>query len=179
MCRSSAIRLTYNTLDNNSHPTSGLYAEFKQDFAGVGGDVNFIRSSAETRNYYEVFPDVVGVLKLQGGNIAGWGGKDLRMLDNFQMGPNLVRGFAPSGIGPRDLTPGTTKTRSAAPCTGVRASRRRRRFISCRRKSASSLPPSPTPAHCGIIRADLLGRDWRNTAGRRFPDRFARRSASV
>ena len=28
----------------------------------------------------------------------------LRMLDHFQMGPNLVRGFAPAGIGPRDLT---------------------------------------------------------------------------
>ena len=34
--------------------------------------------------------------------------KRLRMLDQFQMGPNLVRGFAPAGIGPRDLTPGTT-----------------------------------------------------------------------
>ena len=29
------------------------------------------------------------------------------MLDHFQMGPNLVRGFAPAGLGPRDLTPGT------------------------------------------------------------------------
>ena len=29
------------------------------------------------------------------------------MLDHFQMGPNLVRGFAPAGIGPRDLTSGT------------------------------------------------------------------------
>jgi outer membrane protein insertion porin family len=28
------------------------------------------------------------------------------MLDHFKMGPNLVRGFAPSGIGPRDTTPG-------------------------------------------------------------------------
>jgi outer membrane protein insertion porin family len=100
--------LAYNTIDNNKSPTSGLYAEFKQDFAGVGGDVNFVRSSFETRNYYELVSDVVGVLKFQGGNIAGWGGKDLRMLDHFQMGPNLVRGFAPSGIGPRDLTPGTT-----------------------------------------------------------------------
>jgi outer membrane protein insertion porin family len=27
------------------------------------------------------------------------------MLDHFQMGPNLVRGFAPNGIGPRDLNP--------------------------------------------------------------------------
>jgi outer membrane protein insertion porin family len=25
------------------------------------------------------------------------------------MGPNLVRGFTPNGIGPRDLTPGTTQ----------------------------------------------------------------------
>jgi outer membrane protein insertion porin family len=100
--------LAYNTLDNNKSPTSGLYAELKQDFAGVGGDVNFLRSSAEARNYYEVYPDVVGVLKLQGGYVTGWGSKDLRMLDHFQMGPNLVRGFQPAGIGPRDLTSGTT-----------------------------------------------------------------------
>src|SRR6476469_2502205 len=100
--------LSYNTLDNVKTPTSGLYAELRQDFAGAGGDVNFIRTQAEARTYYEVLPDIVGVLKLQGGNIAGWGDRDLRMLDHFQMGPNLVRGFATSGIGPRDLTPGTT-----------------------------------------------------------------------
>jgi outer membrane protein insertion porin family len=99
----------YSTLDNNKNPTSGLYAEFKQDFAGVGGDVNFIRSTVESRAYYEVFSDVVGVLRLQGGHIAGWGSRDLRMLDHFQMGPNLVRGFAPAGFGPRDLTPGTSQ----------------------------------------------------------------------
>jgi outer membrane protein insertion porin family len=29
------------------------------------------------------------------------------MLDHFQGGPNLVRGFAPAGFGPRDLTPGS------------------------------------------------------------------------
>jgi outer membrane protein insertion porin family len=100
--------VSYNTLDNNKLPTSGLFAELKQDFAGVGGDVNFVRSQVEARNYYEVFSDVVSVLKLQAGNISAWGGKDLRMLDHFQMGPQIVRGFAPAGIGPRDLTPGTT-----------------------------------------------------------------------
>ena len=85
------------------NPTSGIYAEFKQDFAGVGGDVNFVRSTIEARTYYEMFSDVVAVLRLQGGHVTGWGGKDLRMLDHFQMGPNLVRGFAPNGIGPRDI----------------------------------------------------------------------------
>ena len=100
--------LSYNTLDNVNSPTSGLYASITQDLAGVGGDVNFIRTTGQIRNYYEVLPDVVGVIKLQGGHVAGWGGKDLRMLDHFFLGPDLVRGFAPAGIGPRDLSPGTT-----------------------------------------------------------------------
>jgi outer membrane protein insertion porin family len=95
---------TYNALDNNKAPTSGFYAEFKQDLAGVGGDVNFTRETADMRTYYEVLPDIVSVLHLQGGVVNSWGGQQLRSLDHFQMGPNLVRGFAPSGIGPRDLT---------------------------------------------------------------------------
>src|SRR5436305_844891 len=89
----------YNTLDNNKSPTRGLLAEFRQDFAGLGGDVRW---------YYELISDIVSVLHLQGGHVTGWGDKDLRMLDHFQMGPNLVRGFATAGIGPRDLTLGTS-----------------------------------------------------------------------
>ena len=100
--------LTYNTLDNVNSPTSGLLAKITNDFAGVGGDVNFIRTTGEVRKYYEVVPDVVSVVKLQGGHVGAWGGKDLRMLDHFQMGPNLVRGFATAGIGPRDLTNGSS-----------------------------------------------------------------------
>jgi outer membrane protein insertion porin family len=95
---------TYNTLDNNKAPTSGFYAELKQDLAGVGGDVNFTRETADMRTYYELLPDIVSVLHLQAGVVNPWGGQQLRSLDHFQMGPNLVRGFAPSGIGPRDLT---------------------------------------------------------------------------
>jgi outer membrane protein insertion porin family len=103
--------LSYNTLDNNRNPTSGLLATLRQDFAGVGGDVNYLRTTATVKSYYEVLPDVIGLLNLQGGIINGFGGRalkdegvNLRMLDHFQMGPQLVRGFAPSGIGPRDLT---------------------------------------------------------------------------
>jgi outer membrane protein insertion porin family len=100
--------MAYNTLDNNKNPTSGVYAALNQDFAGVGGDVKFIRTTVDARSYYEMFSDVVAVLHLQGGHISSWGGNNLRELDHFQMGPNLVRGFQPAGLGPRDLTPGTT-----------------------------------------------------------------------
>ena len=96
--------LAYNTLDNNKNPTNGLLVEFKQDGAGAGGDVRFVKSTIDSRLYNEIFPDIVGLWRVQGGYATGWGGEGLRMLDHFQGGPNLVRGFAPAGFGPRDLT---------------------------------------------------------------------------
>ncbi len=101
--------LSYNTLDNNKNPTSGVFLSFSQDFAGVGGDADYVRSTVEMRTYYEPVTDLVSVLHLQGGNITGLdNGGTVRLLDDFKMGPNLVRGFEPAGIGPRDITPGTT-----------------------------------------------------------------------
>jgi outer membrane protein insertion porin family len=101
--------LTYNTLDNNKKPGGGLLVEFKQDMAGLGGDVNFLKSTVDSRFYHEIMPDVVGLVRVQAGHASGWGGNDLRMLDHFQGGPNLVRGFQTNGFGPRDLTSGTTQ----------------------------------------------------------------------
>jgi outer membrane protein insertion porin family len=95
--------LSYNTLDNNRAPTNGLIVEFKQDMAGAGGDVRNLKTTIDARLYNEIFPDVVGMVRVQGGYATGWGGQDLRMLDHFQGGPNMVRGFAPAGFGPRDL----------------------------------------------------------------------------
>jgi len=45
------------------------------------------------------------LVHVQSGILNKVGNNDLRMLDMFQMGPNLVRGFAPNGIGPRDINP--------------------------------------------------------------------------
>ncbi|MET0877471.1 MAG: outer membrane protein assembly factor BamA, partial [Tardiphaga sp.] len=95
--------LNYNTLDNNKNPTDGLFVEFKQDYAGVGGDVSYLKTTIDAKYYTPLVADIVGLLRAQGGMLNSVG-KDIRMLDNFQMGPNLVRGFAPNGIGPRDLT---------------------------------------------------------------------------
>jgi outer membrane protein insertion porin family len=100
--------LIYNTLDNNKNPTAGVRAELKQDLAGLGGDVNFIRTTGDVRLYQEVIPDYIGLLRFQAGNIASWGGSTLRFNDQFQGGPNLVRGFRQNGFGPRDLTWYTT-----------------------------------------------------------------------
>jgi outer membrane protein insertion porin family len=97
--------LDYNTLDNNKNPTDGLLIDFKQDFAGVGGDVTYLKSAVDAKYYAPLVADIVGLIHLQGGILNKVGSNDLRMLDQFQMGPNLVRGFAPNGIGPRDINP--------------------------------------------------------------------------
>lgn len=99
--------LVYNTLDNNKSPTSGFLVTWAQDFAGVGGDVKYIKSTVDAKYYTPVVSDIVGLLRVQGGMLNDWGNNGLRMLDHFQMGPNLVRGFEPLGIGPRDLNSST------------------------------------------------------------------------
>jgi outer membrane protein insertion porin family len=111
--------LVYNTVDNNKNPTSGINLNFGQDFAGVGGNEAYMRTVVDFHSYYEPVSDLVGMVHLQAGDILGLqkcptpntcvsNNDYVRMLDDFKMGPNVVRGFAPAGIGPRDNTPGTS-----------------------------------------------------------------------
>lgn len=97
------LTFTYNTLDNNVDPRNGIFAELKPEIAGLGGDSHYLRVTGDARYYRELFEDVVGIARVQGGHIQGFG-DDLRIVDHFFLGPGLVRGFAPSGIGPRDLS---------------------------------------------------------------------------
>ncbi|NNM72493.1 outer membrane protein assembly factor BamA [Enterovirga aerilata] len=111
----AGLTLAYNTVNDLRNPRNGLYAEAKPEFAGLGGDSNFFRISGEARYYHEIYEDIVGLVKIQGGHIEATGrnrssnglltfGGDLRLVDHFFLGPTLVRGFAPSGIGPRDIS---------------------------------------------------------------------------
>jgi outer membrane protein insertion porin family len=98
--------LIWDNVDNRKDPTSGVFATFHQDFAGLGGNSQFIRETLDGRYYYPVTDDLVAMFRLQGGQINGIGGQanNLPIIDNFNLGPTLVRGFAPGGIGPRDIS---------------------------------------------------------------------------
>jgi outer membrane protein insertion porin family len=100
--------ITYNTLDNNKLPTSGFDSQLRQDLAGLGGDVRFLRTTEDLRYYQQLGGDLVGMVRAQGGYITGWGGSQVPLMNTFFGGPSLVRGFATDGFGPRDLTPGST-----------------------------------------------------------------------
>ena len=100
--------VVYSTLDSTKNPTSGIRAQFNNDFAGLGGAAKFARTTNDVRYYHPIAGDVVGMVRAQSGYVTPWGGQQLPLLDGFFGGPQLVRGFAPNGFGPRDLTPGTT-----------------------------------------------------------------------
>jgi outer membrane protein insertion porin family len=100
--------LAYSTLDNARNPSDGMRADLRQDTAGLGGGAEFIRSTTDLRAYKSLGDDLVASTRLQGGTIAPLAGQSVPFLSGFFGGPQLVRGFAPNGFGPRDLTPSTT-----------------------------------------------------------------------
>ena len=99
--------LVYDTLDSRTDPHDGFYTKVMQEFAGVGGDVMWLRTSGTSAYYRELLPDrdVVGLIKVQGGHIFGIG-EDVRLLDSFFKGGETIRGFESSGFGPRDIGTG-------------------------------------------------------------------------
>lgn len=96
--------LAFDTRDSKKLPRSGTYFTLGQDLAGIGGDVRYIKSTADLRNYFPIGDSLTLVSRSTAGNINGWGGDNVRLLDMFYVGEDTIRGFEPSGIGPRDLS---------------------------------------------------------------------------
>jgi outer membrane protein insertion porin family len=94
--------VAYDTRNIPQSPTTGIFASFSQDLAGVGGDVNYLRSVVDARGYYPITNKVTLVGRAQAGDILGWGGQDVRLTDLFFKGGETVRGFERAGFGPRD-----------------------------------------------------------------------------
>jgi outer membrane protein insertion porin family len=94
--------ISYDTRDNRAKPSRGIFLSADQEFAGVGGDVQYIQSVVEARGYYPVYEGITLVGRVIGGYITGWGGQKVEAVDAFFKGGETVRGFASSGIGPRD-----------------------------------------------------------------------------
>jgi len=51
---------------HNKNPTDGLIVNFGQDFAGVGGDVTYLKSTIDAKYYTPLVSDIVGLIHLQG-----------------------------------------------------------------------------------------------------------------
>ena len=99
--------LIYDTRNNRKNPSRGFYFSFAQELAGVGGDVDYCPLNRErVEAYYPITKEITLVGRAIGGNIQGWNGQDVRTVDDFFKGGETIRGFAPSGLGPRDPVTG-------------------------------------------------------------------------
>jgi outer membrane protein insertion porin family len=103
---SVGLGLRYDTRNHPRNPNKGIYLSADADFAGLGGDVQYVRVQGEGRAYYPIFEKVTLVGRVVAGHIEGWGGEDVRLLDVFYRGGETVRGFDKAGFGPRDLGTG-------------------------------------------------------------------------
>ena len=99
---SVGFTIAYDTRNVPASPTSGFFTSFSQDFAGVGGDVQYFRSVIDARGYYPITNKITLVGRGQAGSITGWGGQDVRLTDLFFKGGETIRGFERAGYGPRD-----------------------------------------------------------------------------
>ncbi len=99
--------LKYTTLDNPRKPREGFRASFRQEFAGLGGDAQFIKSDGALVAFVPLSQnaDIVGFGRIRAGHIQAIG-DDYRVLDNYFQGGTAIRGFDSFGFGPRDPVTG-------------------------------------------------------------------------
>ena len=98
--------LSYDQRNHPKNPTSGYFLTAGVEVAGLGGDVQYVRGSAEGRLYYPIAEKITLVGRAVGGHITGWGGEDVRLLDLYYKGGETIRGFNTAGLGPRDVLTG-------------------------------------------------------------------------
>ncbi|WP_350314252.1 outer membrane protein assembly factor BamA [Planktomarina temperata] len=85
------------------NPKSGIFLRLSQDF-GLAGDARFVRTNVKLGGEtYVRNEDFKVTAILEGGALSYAGGSSSRVTDRFFLGSGLFRGFAPGGLGPREV----------------------------------------------------------------------------
>ena len=108
---SISYSLTYNSIDDIKNPHDGLFGRFTQEFAGLGGDAKFMKTTAKGTYYTTLSQeaDIVGMLSVGGGYIKEFGDNGVRVFDLFKSSTDIIRGFKYNGIGPYQLSGNGTR----------------------------------------------------------------------
>ncbi|HEX7851680.1 MAG TPA: outer membrane protein assembly factor BamA [Sphingomonas sp.] len=99
--------LVYDSLNSRLKPTAGKRLVLSQDFAGLGGDVRYVRSRIEASKYMNLGHNWIFSINGEAGYIAsleksrGDGIDKVRITDRFYLGEPQIRGFDIRGVGPR------------------------------------------------------------------------------
>jgi len=96
--------LSYDSRITGLDPNRGYRLEFSQDYAGLGGDLEYIETTALVAAQTTAWNEEITLrAELEGGVLSMLGSQDSRLLDRYFLN-GKIRGFQGNGLGPRDLT---------------------------------------------------------------------------
>ncbi len=98
-----AHSLSYDRRDAGRNTTSGYVIGMSNTYAGLGGNVEYLKNILNASWYYPVADEVILNIRGEAGGIERIGRK-IRTVDKFSLGAQSFRGFEFGGIGPRDAT---------------------------------------------------------------------------
>jgi outer membrane protein insertion porin family len=94
----------YNNLDDYRKPTTGSTFSVSQQFAGFGGNLKFLKTSATAATYTPMFDGgMIATLQARTNYLTGYGGSFVPFEERLFDGGDTFRGFALAGVGPRDI----------------------------------------------------------------------------
>ncbi|MEM6634969.1 MAG: outer membrane protein assembly factor BamA [Pseudomonadota bacterium] len=100
---SVGYQYVFDTRGRGLDPNRGVVLSFGQDFAGLAGDTEYVRTEASLLGEAQVFAEEVTLrATLSGGAVNMLGGTS-RATDRYFGSTRIVRGFESNGFGPRDL----------------------------------------------------------------------------
>jgi len=93
---------SYDTRRTGLNPNAGIVLRFGQDFAGLGGDAKFIKTTASLGGETKVLNEEVTLRAIfEGGAITSLSGTNSRINNRFFLNGSKMRGFDSLGLGPR------------------------------------------------------------------------------
>lgn len=93
--------LAYDRRDSRLNPRSGYLVSLSNTYAGLGGNVQYLRNDLGANWYYPVGDESVFGLKGAYGRLERVRRK-IRIVDSVFLGADSLRGFEYGGLGPRD-----------------------------------------------------------------------------
>jgi len=95
--------LTRDSRDNVIAPTRGGSASFTLEFAGLGGDSEFVKSVGSVSYFKPIWLNHILSGRAEAGYGFGWGDEPLPLFERFYLGgPSSIRGVKFRRISPRD-----------------------------------------------------------------------------
>ncbi|MFW8634559.1 outer membrane protein assembly factor BamA [Cribrihabitans pelagius] len=104
----STVGLTYryDTRLTGLDPNAGFLVELGADYAGLGGDSDYLKTSSKIVAQRLVLNEEVTLRATLESGAFQWKSDGFsRSIDRYVLTPSIMRGFEPGGIGPRDVSP--------------------------------------------------------------------------